>query len=147
MSKNRFYFFKDYVTSGKSKLFNSLHDLLDIELDDFLRELEWVFNDPFNEYNMVTRDIAFQLDGSIVRVRRAFSKDLNYVAFYNLDGTLFNNSLTAYMLNSRDHKMTFDTEVILNYPKNVELYVDNYKDYTPREILLKLYSPNSAGNN
>ncbi len=78
---------KKHVNDGTSKVFYTWHAFTGVTKDDFLKELEWLFDDPQDavprpERNPYRREIYCYPDGSIHRFIRIYAGDDVYRVHY-----------------------------------------------------------------
>lgn len=81
-----------HVHKGDSKFFFEANACTGVDKEDFIRELEWLFNDPQDaaqcaEKNPYRREIFFYPDGTIHR----------FIRVYGNDGTVYRVSSEEYV--------------------------------------------------
>lgn len=106
MSSKKFEIAKKIVEAGNSKVFNDWQSHIGCTQEEFLRELEWVYDDPFTAEGRVTRAMGIDKDGKICRLRYAYSAGGSFVGVYHMDGLgmLYGSSrYGSVRITSRDH--------------------------------------------
>lgn len=73
---------KMIVEKGDSKIFNNWNEFCGVSKEDFLRELEWLCEDPLTESGKLTRELGCLADGTLVRLFRAYDNGGCFSGFY-----------------------------------------------------------------
>ena len=76
---------KKYVEEGKCLLFENWHAVTDVSKEDFLKGLEWLFEDPMNAKTTVhkpmTRELVCTMNGEIKHFGRIYDEDGEFYGF------------------------------------------------------------------
>lgn len=72
---------KKIVTSGKSAIFNNWHEKTGIEEKEFLNGLKWLYEEPFDNYGNMTRELQIEKNGKLHYLERLTDHDIGIVSF------------------------------------------------------------------
>lgn len=72
---------KKIVTSGKSTIFNNWHEKTGIEEKEFLNGLKWLYEEPFDNYGNMTRELQIDKTGKLHYLKRLTDHDTGIVSF------------------------------------------------------------------
>lgn len=76
---------KKYVEEGKCLLYENWHAVTDVSKEDFLKGLEWLFEDPMNAKttvcNPMTRELVCTMNGEIKHFQRIYDEDGEFYDF------------------------------------------------------------------
>ena len=73
---------KKIVTSGKSTIFNNWHEKTGIEEKEFLNGLKWLYEEPFDNYGNMTRELQIDITGKLHYLERLIDHDTGIVSFF-----------------------------------------------------------------
>ena len=94
MSSKKFEIAKKIVESRNSKVFNDWQAHIGCTQEEFLRELEWVYDDERTYLGKPTRAMGVSSDGKICRLRYVYYEDGTCAGLYYLEepGYLYGSS-------------------------------------------------------
>lgn len=75
---------KKIVLENRSRVFKEWAKHSAITKEEFVDALEWVCDDPLDEYSRLTRGIGLEPTG-LIRFERVWNNTREVVAFYNID--------------------------------------------------------------
>lgn len=111
------------INNGESKIFNSWKEIApNLNEDEFLENLKWVYEDPFDENERLTRGIGLLSNGHIVHLKRIYTQGI--CCFYRNDnnelwmGDIFRVPCTEKFFTNPEKGKDFlgrDGKVSVNY--------------------------------
>jgi len=72
---------KKIVASGKSTIFKNWHKKTGIEEKEFLNGLKWLYEEPFDDYGNMTRELQIEKNGKLHYLERLTDHDTGIVSF------------------------------------------------------------------
>lgn len=87
------------VKKGESKIFKNWNEFSGVSMEDFLKGLKWVCEDPEEDFGngiiRMTRELGCRPNGELVKLKRANSKTGDFLGFYIIEtGLLWNGNVS-----------------------------------------------------
>lgn len=86
MSNKKFEIAKKIIESGDSRVFKDWQAHIGCTMDEFLQELEWVYDDEFTADGRVTRAMGVDKSGKICRLKYVYGPGGSFVGIYHTEG-------------------------------------------------------------